>query len=649
MSRGTFAATAQPVQYRRLALMTLLLLIAFAGLGYRLVDLHVLRHDQLSRTAAGTRQRTVIQASHRGDILDARGNVLATTVFVKTVFADPSLIGTNQAAVARALAPLLRMPEVELAKKLERRTWIDRNGNESEDKYVVLKRKVLPADWERIRIGMRNLSFGRDERGLSRAERAFYRNLRRHAVSVEPVDDQIRVYPNGSLASQVLGFVGSRNNLIEGREVRELAGRYGVEGQFDSYLNGTLGWRQTEVDLFRRELVLFRDGDVAPRPGLNVVLTIDAGLQDIVESELARGLEQHQPRSISCVIVRPRTGEILAMASRPTFDPNQSAGLGSIEHMRNRVIADSYEPGSTFKTIVVSAAINEGAVSLSDIFHCEEGSFHFGGHTLHDAGHRFGKLTVEDILAKSSNIGAAKVGMKLGAEQLHRYILDFGFNQATGIQLPGEAGGSVHPLKSWYKISIAQIPMGQGLTATPLQMAMAVSAIANEGTLMRPLIVNRIEDENNQAMLKYHPQPVRQVINPTSARLVVQAMKKVVLPGGTAPKAGLEHYRVAGKTGTGQKAPYGSGKYLASFIGFFPADDPQVCISVFLDEPSSGGYYGGATAGPIFREIAQRAAAYLAIPADVAMTIEPLSHTSTRIVQSAGGSPLTIVKSERSF
>ena len=641
----------QPAQYRRLALMALLLLVAFAGLGYRLVDLQVLRHEELSREAAVTRERTIIHASRRGDILDARGNVLATTLLVKTVFADPSLIGTNQAMVARTLATLLKMNEAELAQKLRRTVWTDKDGKERDDKHVVLKKKVSQEDWARIQAAMKNLSFDANERKLPARERAQYRNLRLRAISVEPVDDQLRVYPNGSLAAHLLGFVGVTSQVVERKEVNGLVGRYGIEGQFDSYLNGALGWRQTEQDRADRELAVFREEDIEARPGLNVVLTIDAGVQDIVESELARGMQINAPQSISCVVVRPRTGAVVAMASLPAFDPNHPGENTPMSHLRNRVIADTYEPGSTFKAIVISAALNERVVTLDDIFYCEEGGFSFAGYILHDAGHHFGNLSVEDIIVKSSNIGAAKVGMKLGPARVYQYIRSFGFGDPTGVALPGEARGLVHPVKDWYKVSIAQIPMGQGLAVTPLQMTMAVSAIANGGRLVRPSVVDRLEDQQNNLVVRYPAQPVRQVISEETARLMVQALKKVVLAGGTAPKAKLEHYTVAGKTGTGQKPPYGSRRYFSSFVGFFPADNPELCISVFLDEPDPRLYYGGETAGPIFKAIAERAAAYLTIRPDVTPEMpppEPVSSRAERVAQQTAV-PLTPAESGRNF
>ena len=643
----------QPAQFRRLALLGSLLVIAFAGLGYRLVDLQVVRHDDLSREAAGRRESTIIHPSRRGDILDGRGNVLATSLFVKTVCADPSLIGTNQALVARAIAPLLRMNEIELSQKLQLRLYKDRSGKVHVDQYVALKRKVTLDEWERIQATMKNISFGVNEKKLSHRERIFYRNLRQRAIFVEPVDDQLRVYPGGLLAAHVLGFTAAQDKTVEGNVVTDLVGKDGFEAAFNSALDGAVGWRQTENDHGRREMVLFREEDVAPRPGLNVALTLDAGVQDILESELVKGMEKNAPASICGLVIRPKTGAILAMAALPNFSPNQITANTPMANLRNRVISDTFEPGSTFKTVVVSAALNEQVVSLNDVFYCENGLFSFAGHTLHDAGHHFGNLTVEDVIAKSSNIGAAKIGLKLGETRLYKYIRDFGFGDLTGIALPGEVRGTVHPVKNWYKVSIAQIPMGQGLSVTPLQMAMAFGAIANHGRLMRPMLVDHLEDEHKQEVLRYPPQVIRQVISEETARLMVQAMKKVVQTGGTAPKAALEHYTVAGKTGTGQKPPYGSHKYFSSFIGFFPADDPEICVSVFLDEPDPKRYYGGETAGPVFKTIAERAAAYLAIRPDVAPPSEPPpkqpSNQAEAIAETVVSNPLTTAQTGRDF
>jgi cell division protein FtsI/penicillin-binding protein 2 len=305
------------------------------------------------------------------------------------------------------------------------------------------------------------------------------------------------------------------------------------------------------------------------------------------------------------------------MATHPNFDPNRP-GLAETAHRRNRVITDIFEPGSTFKIVVVAAALNEGVVTLRDRFNCEQGAFYYGGAVLHDHD-AYGILSVEKIITKSSNIGAAKVGIRLGPKNLYDYMKRFGFGERTGIPLPGEQVGIVRPLEKWRKISITRIPMGHEIAATPLQMAMAMSAIANEGRMMRPMLVDRLLDEEGKTVAQYAPQQTRQVIQPETARHMVTALKTVVSTNGTARKADLEHYEVAGKTGTAQKAGRGdnlNGKYIDSFIGFFPNDNTAICSSVVMDEPQHG-YYGGQTSAPIFRNIARLASVYLDIPPEL--------------------------------
>ena len=593
-----------------------LLGLAFAGLGYRLVDLQLLRHDELAALAQQNTEIEYFREPRRGSILDAHGNLLATSIFVKTVCADPVLIGNQQATVARTLAPLLQMSEADLYQRLLPRARQNEKGESVTNRYVVLRHKVRDETWQEIQTAMSRLSSGPNETGLSRDQRTFLRNLRTHAVFTSPVDDQLRVFPNGSLAAHVLGFVGTDELSVNGQPVLETTGRDGVELSLNSALSGVPGWRVTEMDRRRQELVSLRDQDVTPRDGYNVVLTIDGVIQHIVETALTNAMVKHTPISITGIVLRPQTGEILAMATLPNFDPN-NPGTASADARRDRVISDIMEPGSTFKIVVVSGALNEGAVQFTDVFDCDHGRFPYAGKILHDH-EPYDLLTTEGIITKSSNIGAAKIGIRLGEDRLFDYACDFGFGQRTGIPLPGEVGGILHPVKDWSKVSIAQIPMGQGVAVTRLQMALAMCTIANGGRLMQPMLVSRLVDRNGNVVAQYGPQVIRQVISPGTDKLMVNALKTVVSPEGTAPDAALKDYVVAGKTGTAQKAGpggYQPGKYFASFIGFFPADNPQLCISVVMDDPKEG-YYGGQVCGPIFREIAQRCASYLNLPAE---------------------------------
>ena len=618
------------LQLKRALLLLAFLGAAFAGLGYRLVDLQVVRHDELSALAAQNTQREFWQAPRRGDILDANGNILATSVAVKTVCAEPSLIGNQQAVVAHALAPLLNLNEAELCQKLTPRLGKNESGETVTNNlhYVRLMKNVSDETWQQIQMAMTNLSFAVDENKLSKTNRAFFRNLRQSAIFAEP--DQMRIYPNGSLASQVLGFSAVEETKANGRLVSKISGRDGIELSLNSSLSGVAGWRVTETDRAQHELVALRDEDVTARDGLNVVLTIDAAVQHIVETALADAMQKHTPKSITGIVMRPGTGEILAMVTLPNYDPNKPNTI--TPEARNRVITDVVEPGSTFKIVVVSGALNSGVVKLSDTFFCENGHFAFAGRVLHDH-EPYGNLTTEGIITKSSNIGAAKIGIRLGENTLYDYAWNYGFGQRTGITLPGEAKGILYPVKDWSKVSIAQIPMGHGVAVTRLQMLMAVGALANDGWLMRPMIVSRLTDRDGNVVQRYAPERARQVVSEATSKLMIEALKTVVTKNGTAEGAAMKNYVVAGKTGTAQKVEggtYVSGKFVSSFIGFFPADNPQLCISVVMDEPKEG-YYGGQVCGPVFKDIAERCASYLNIPAD-----ENLDATNAMPIMAAG-------------
>jgi cell division protein FtsI/penicillin-binding protein 2 len=605
-------------QYRKLYLLAFGLLAAFSSLAWRLVDLQVVRHDKLQCLAEANTVRTIARDPMRGQILDIRGNPLATSLPAKMICADPSLLGDKRALVARALAPLLATNEEFLLERLAPRYFVA-DGKTNISKYVILKHAATLETWEKIRQTMSALSFGVNESKLKSREQTFYRAL--HDKAIFATDDQKRIYPGGSLAAHVIGYVSG--------EGEEQTGIDGIELEFNSKLAGVGGWRRTEMDKRQRELVAYRDEDVAPRDGLNVVLTLDAGLQNILESEMADAMRKLSPASISGVIIRPRTGEILALANLPNFDPNHPGGFPA-DALRDRVVTDCHEPGSTFKIVVVSGALDQRVVSLNQIFNCEQSHFVYAGAVLHDS-EPHGDLTVESIITHSSNIGAAKIGICLGEAPLYQYIRAFGFGDRTGIPLPGETCGIVHPVSSWSKISIARIPMGQGIAVTPLQTVMAMSAIANKGLLMRPMLVDSLVDADGKTVFKYSPQPVRQVAGPAAMTQMVAALKTVVTSEGTAPNARLDHYTVAGKTGTAEKVENGhyvSDKYFCSFIGFFPADNPELCIAVFMDEPPRREHFGGAAAGPVFKAVAERAANYLNLKPDIEPAV-PVNQTLT--------------------
>ncbi|MBI5799568.1 MAG: penicillin-binding protein 2 [Verrucomicrobia bacterium] len=683
-------ATLQPFQNKRLVLMAFLLFVAFCGLGYRLVDLQVMQHEALKAKANAQVRQTRHIEPRRGSIYDIRTNLLATSRPVKTVFADPVLMGTRQPEIARALAPIFQVPEAELHKRLLPQITIRTNPVASLDgtlltnrhivvvdgyvlaprgvlhtnrftalhngvvttnqsyvatnsplilsnsyvvitnqlivatnRHVVLAHKVPMEQWAQITAAMSKLTFGVDEKKLPRNERAFYRELRAKAINSDRVDDQIRIYPNLSLAAHVLGFMGpvTRTNPATGVVRTESAGLDGIERQLDAKLNGVRGWRETEFGGKGGELVMNRQQEVGAQDGLNAVLTLDAAMQHILETELAEIMARYNPVGASAIVLRPRTGEILAMGSRPTYDPNQP-GKSPIASLKNRMTVDSYEPGSTFKIVSIGAALNEGLATLGERVDCERGRWPYKGKVLHDHD-PLGVLSVEEVMMKSSNIGSAKIGLRLGDQRLLNYLTAFGFGERTGIPLPGEARGQLIPINKWDGLTASRVSIGHSAAATPLQMAMAMAAIANGGKLMRPLLVDRLEDADGKVVVKNHPQLIRQVFKSEVSRQVVETLKRVVSTDGTAEKARLGYYTAAGKTGTAQKivnGQYSHDKYFSSFIGFFPADNPELLIYVCVDEPDKPkGFYGGQVAAPAFKNIALRSANYLNIRPETAV------------------------------
>jgi cell division protein FtsI/penicillin-binding protein 2 len=493
---------------------------------------------------------------------------------------------------------------------------VNSKGETVPDKYVVLKNKVPVETWEQVRSAMTNLTFGVDEKNTSRKQQKFFSDLRTSAIFADRVDEQVRNYPNESLAGHVIGFLG-RDEQPGSPTYGEMVGADGIERFMQEKLAGTAGARVFEVDAKSREVVALRRQEIAARDGYNVVLTIDAFLQHLLEESLAEGMKKHTPLNISGIVVRPQTGEILAMAILPNFNPGDLKGDAA--GRRNCIISDATEPGSTFKIVVVSGALNDRIVNLNEVFACDS-PFQFAGRPLKDHGKSYGPLSVEGIITKSSNIGAAKIGIKLGSRRLYEYMCEYGFGARTGIPLPFESPGISHRPEKWSKLSIARIPMGQGVSVSRLQMVMAMSAIANNGRLMRPFLVNRLEEHDRTVKVQYKPEMVRQVVSEATAQQMVRALKTVVTKDGTAEKAALDNYTVAGKTGTAEKTVegvkgYAPGKYIASFIGFFPADNPELCISIVLDEPKQG-HLGGLTAAPVFHDFATAAANYLKIRPD---------------------------------
>jgi cell division protein FtsI (penicillin-binding protein 3) len=414
-----------------------------------------------------------------------------------------------------------------------------------------------------------------------------------------------RHYPRGNLMSHVVGFANA-----------EAVGSAGIEQRMERYLRGVPGLRVTEVDGKRREVYTRRVMEIEPQPGADVQLTLDQNLQYFVEKALEDALLTNGAKGAWAIVQHVRTGEILAMASRPDYDLNKFNAVDA-ENRLNRAIGYTFEPGSVFKVIVYAAAFNEGILNPNEIFDCENGLWHYGGKPLKDY-HPYGRLTAAEALKKSSNIAAAKIALRLGEDRLYRYLKLFGIGTPTGIALPGEEGGILNPRSRWTKLSVTRIPMGHEVAVTSMQMLQAMNAIANGGELMRPLVLKRVTNSKGEALHVPEPEAVSHPIRPETARLMARLLTGVT-EDGTGKRAKVEGFSVAGKTGTAEKPGVGGYDHLrnlASFIGFLPAENPEISIMVTFDEPQGGPNQrtGGYVAAPVFHAIAEQAVRYLDIP-----------------------------------
>jgi cell division protein FtsI (penicillin-binding protein 3) len=414
-----------------------------------------------------------------------------------------------------------------------------------------------------------------------------------------------RFYPKRDLGAQVLGYVGLDDQ-----------GLSGIEREYDGQLRGKPGRLLISVDARKK---WFGSVEKQPDPGENVVLTLDQQIQYIAERELKAAIQQTHAETGTVIVQNPHTGEILALANWPTFNPNLSREI-TPERLKNHAVSDVYEPGSTFKVITISAALDENLTRPDETFDCQMGSIVINGHRIHDW-HRFGVMPVSDILAHSSDVGAIKIALRLGDERLYKYIRAFGFGQQTGIELPGETRGLTKPVSRWSKVSIGAISMGQEIGVSPLQLAGMVSVIANDGVWVPARIVAATtQPQSTPRMIAFHPADERRVIAPLTAAQMKQMMQGVVLRG-TGRRAILEGYSSAGKTGTAQKVDpathtYSRTKYIASFAGFAPVNNPVITVAVILDSPT-GGHHGGEVGAPVFNRIAQQVLEYLHTPHDV--------------------------------
>jgi cell division protein FtsI (penicillin-binding protein 3) len=537
----------------------------------RLIDLQIFQYSALMARAEKQQLRTITAPAERGEILDRTGRVLAYSVDADSVFADPTEVddpAAVAAAVCHALAECGAADRQAMEKKLR-----------GSGQFAYLQRKVSPDEEQRLRdLKLKGIGFLKESR---------------------------RYYPNKELAAHVLGYVGLDN-----------VGLAGIESSYDAQVRGREGKLLVQTDA--RQQRVFSHVERPATEGATLELTIDQILQFTAERELRIGVEENQAAGGSAVIMDPNTGEILAMANYPTFNPNTFA-RATAEARRNRAVQDLYEPGSTFKIVTASAALEEHVVQPDDPIDTSPGRITFGSRVIRDT-HEYGTLAFTDVIVKSSNVGAIKIGMRLGPERLGRYISRFGFGQSIAPDFRGENAGIVWSPDKLNPSALASVSMGYQVGVTAVQMAAAVSSIANGGTLYEPRVVRAVIKDGKRVEVAH--KAIRRTVSEATAAELTTMMEQVV-ERGTAKAARMDGFTIAGMTGTAQKlidGRYSRSEYNASFVGFIPSRKPALTIIVVIDSPHGNGYYGGTVAAPIFKRIAQESLRHLGI----GPTINPL-------------------------
>ncbi|GMV50992.1 penicillin-binding protein 2 [Nitrospirales bacterium NOB] len=534
----------------------------------RLVHLQVLQATELGMKADRQHQKNIVLEGARGTIYDRNSKVLAMNMDVPSVFGVPTSLG-NPGQTARDLSPILHVKTTEIEKKLKQ-----------EKHFVWLARKLEPEQGRRLE------------------------RLSLDGVGV--VMEGRRFYPKGPLLSHVLGFAGMDDRGLEGVELR-----------YEQYLRGEKRSVVLQRDALGRAVFPKGLNEEGAAAGHSLTLTVDEVIQYIAEKELDESVSRSNAKSGTIIVMDPKTGEVLAMAVSPRFDPNAVGALVP-DRWRNRALTDTYEPGSTMKTVIAAAALEEKVMAPDSMINGENGRLSIANTVIHDH-EKMGWMSFAQMIQKSSNIGAAKVGMALGEWRVFDYLKEFGFGEKSGIDLPGEASGLLRSPRQWGKRSVASISMGQEVGVTPLQMVTAISAIANGGVLMKPHIVSEIRNAKGQLVAQTLPQAKRRVISTETARTLTTLLEGVVTQG-TGAKAAIPGYRVAGKTGTAQKVDPRTGAYsstllVGSFVGYVPAENPRLAMIVVIDEPRGEGW-GGVVAAPVFRRVGEQVLNYLGVAVD---------------------------------
>jgi cell division protein FtsI/penicillin-binding protein 2 len=549
----------------RITFLFILFIVFYFLLIYRLYNIQVIQSNKFEEIAQQEHLTSFSIEGERGNIYDRNLKKLVVNVNVQSLFAIPPKI-ENPREAALKISLILNLETKEVLDKLNQKR-----------PFVWIKRKLNETEVEEIKkLNLEGLDFLKESK---------------------------RFYPKQYLASNLMGFVGIDNQGLEGLELF-----------FDQELKGLPGLVVLERDASGDEIPLSIKELNTHRDGNSIVLTIDEFIQYITEEALDKAFQKYKAKAGVAIVVEPKTGEVLAIAVRPSYDPNYFNKY-ALDLWRNLAITNTYEPGSTFKIVTIATALEEGVVKLDDQFYCK-GWTNYNGHIFHDI-HQHGSQNLTDIVKNSCNVGVIQVGTRLEQKVFEKSIRRFGFGTLTEINLPGEVNGLIRSSKDWSKISLASISIGQEISITPIQLIMAISAIANRGTLMKPLIVKEILDSNQNSVKVFKPKAVRQVVSVETALTMTKILEQVVIDG-TGMEAKLDEYQVAGKTGTGQIFDFATGKYSNSayvslFVGYVPAENPKISILILLDQPK-GSYYGGTVAAPVFKEIASKVLPYLSIP-----------------------------------
>lgn len=567
----------------------------FAVVFARLLYLHIWKQEKLIGIIERNRQKFDVIHSCRGNVVDKRGNLLATTHSVIELGVDPQIVREEDRDKWQDLARLAKLS----VKDIER-------------VFTEKFRKVRDSD------GFEEVKQIRWHKLVADMEESTYENVMKLGIKgVYGNRKYERIYPQRSLAAHVIGFVNKEGSAITG-----------VEHSMDFYLNGQDGWRETEKDGHRRELAQFRTREVKPENGLNVELTIDIMVQHAIEEEIERIVKDYKPEGATIIVSEPITGYILGLANYPSFDPNEFWKYDIGAH-RNRAVTDLYEPGSPFKAITASAVLNESLMNLTEQYDCSIDRISYQGRIVRlPKDHRpLHILSGRDVIKKSSNRGVAQMAMKLDNQKYYNYIRSFGFGEKTGYGVGGEVIGTVHKVKNWDGLTIGRLPMGHAIDCTPMQMHYAMSVIATQGVLMQPQIVKRVFNEEGDTVIDFAPRARRRVISEETAETMACVLSEVVGPEGTSNQASIAGYNVGGKSGTSQKiinGRYSNQRHISSFCGFFPADNPRLLVTVVIDEPKMERCaYGGVVAAPVFRNIGESLIQHL--------NIQP-SNTSTNLI-----------------